>query len=111
MKSAKRAVVVVDGIPISLIEWSVFPPDVVAMTFPTFILIHPNCVEDIYLLEHEFEHLRQWRCYGPIVFTFRYLFEYLRGRLTGQSHQSAYLNISFEKAARVAAQAASDRDF
>ena len=110
MQSAKRTVVVVDGIPVSLIEWNVFPPAVVAMAFPTFILIHSNRVEDIYLLEHEFEHVRQWRRYGPVVFIFRYLIEYLRGRVTGHSHQSAYLNISFEKAARAAAQAAADRE-
>jgi len=109
MLPAKRRVVV-DGIPVSLIEWRIFPPGVVAIAFPTFILIYPNRVDDSYLLEHEFEHVRQWRINGSVKFAFRYLRDYVHGRLRGESHQSAYMNITFEKAARAAAQLAAECD-
>lgn len=105
-----RRTVVVDGRNISLITWKALPPDVIAMTFPTFILVHPDHLENRYLLEHEFEHVRQWRRFGPLGFLTRYLRDYFLGRLRGCSHHDAYLSIRFEQEARAVAQAAADRD-
>lgn len=49
---------------------------------------------------HEMEHIRQIRELGVAVFYFRYLVEYLLGRLRGENHWQAYKNISFEIEAR-----------
>jgi len=105
-----RRTVIVDGRTIALITWRALPPDVIAMTFPTFILIHPDHVDNPYLLEHEYEHVRQWRRFGPVGFLTRYLRDYLHGRLRGCSHHVAYMSIGFEREARAAAQAVAERD-
>lgn len=48
------------------------------------------------LLAHEMVHVRQVRARGWLAFYGGYLREYLRGRLSGQSHDAAYRAISFE---------------
>jgi hypothetical protein len=52
------------------------------------------------LILHELIHARQWRRLGSFRFLIRYVFEYLRGRLSGHGHQDAYLGISLEVEAR-----------
>lgn len=51
------------------------------------------------LLAHELVHVRQYRDLGTWRFRRAYLREYLAGRLRGLSHDAAYRNISFERAA------------
>lgn len=59
---------------------------------------HPEFVA---LIAHELVHSRQYGEFGAWKFRWLYLREYLRGRLRGLSHQQAYRNISFERAARI----------
>lgn len=49
---------------------------------------------------HELVHVRQFAELGYFRFMFRYIGEYLTGRLSGQDHQTAYLAISAEEEAR-----------
>lgn len=49
-----------------------------------------------YLLQHEQVHVRQWRRYGIVGFLVRYVGEYLRWRLRGRDHRSAYRRIPME---------------
>ena len=52
------------------------------------------------LLAHELAHVVQYRELGPWRFRWRYLREYVTGRLRRLGHDGAYRNISFERAAR-----------
>ena len=52
---------------------------------------------------HELVHVRQFVDLGYVRFMFRYLREYLKGRLRGQGHRTAYLQISAEQEARAVA--------
>ena len=51
-------------------------------------------------LLHELVHMEQWRQIGVVRFSFRYVGEYLRGRLRRLGHQQAYLAIGAEADAR-----------
>ncbi len=59
----------------------------------------PTTADGISLLGHEVKHVQQFRTHGRAGFSARYLGEYSGGRLRGLSHDAAYRNISFEKAA------------
>ena len=52
---------------------------------------------------HELVHVRQFAELGYFRFMFRYLKEYLAGRLRGQDHRTAYLAIRAEEEARAVA--------
>lgn len=76
-----------------------------AMTLPWAIYVHPRLLAGdrqalARLLFHELVHARQWKELGVARFGWRYLTEYLRGRLSGLNHQQAYHAISFEEEAR-----------
>ena len=60
----------------------------------------PADAEFLALLAHELVHVAQYRDLGPWCFRWAYLREYLAGRLRWLGHSAAYLNISFERAAR-----------
>jgi hypothetical protein len=51
---------------------------------------------------HEDEHKKQFAKDGFLWFLIRYNAEYLWGRMRWKGHFEAYLNISYEKAARAA---------
>lgn len=53
-----------------------------------------------YLLKHEMVHVEQVRRVGVVTFYITYLLSYLVGRLKGESHINAYLNIPWEVEAR-----------
>jgi hypothetical protein len=95
----------VDGKPVVVRPWTLLPRGVDAMTFPSTILIRPQLLRNVDLLEHEYQHVRQWRRVGRIRFLARYLQDYLRGRAQGLEHHAAYRAISFEIEARAAAAA------
>ena len=57
------------------------------------------------LLAHELAHVAQYRRFGAAPFLGRYVGEYLRGRLEGLDHRTAYLSISFEREAEKRARA------
>lgn len=80
---------------------------VAAMTLPWAIYVRPDTLEADarilgQLLVHELVHLRQWMEVGTLRYSYRYLFEYVRGRARGMSHHEAYLAIGFEVEARQA---------
>jgi hypothetical protein len=52
------------------------------------------------LIVHELVHVHQWAQLGVVRFLWRYLGGYLKGRLTGLSHQDAYRAIPIEVEAR-----------
>lgn len=52
------------------------------------------------LLVHELVHARQWQQAGPIRFVCRYVFDYVRSRVTGSDQDSAYRQIRYEVEAR-----------
>lgn len=52
------------------------------------------------LLVHECCHVRQWRQAGALRFVFRYLTDYLRGRVAGLDHRDSYRAIRYEAEAR-----------
>lgn len=49
---------------------------------------------------HEMVHLRQFAELGYLKFMWRYITEYLGGRLSGLAHREAYLAIDAEMEAR-----------
>jgi len=49
-----------------------------------------------YLLRHELVHVRQWRRFGPLGFSARYLGSYLLWRSRRKGHRGAYLRIPME---------------
>jgi tRNA-dihydrouridine synthase len=49
---------------------------------------------------HELVHVRQFAELGYFRFMFRYIREYLQGRIGGQDHRTAYLAITAEEEAR-----------
>jgi hypothetical protein len=79
----------------------VLTPGVVAMTLGPWILVRRGREQDAGLVAHELVHVQQWRELGVLRFLARYLGEYLRYRLQGQRHWSAYASISLEVEARV----------
>ncbi|MEY4339165.1 MAG: hypothetical protein RLZ14_1015 [Actinomycetota bacterium] len=48
------------------------------------------------LLRHEVVHVRQWRRYGVLGFSLRYVGHYLLWRLRRKGHRGAYLRIPME---------------
>ena len=52
------------------------------------------------LVVHELVHVHQWLQMGVLMFLWRYMVGYLRGRLTGLGHQDAYRTIPIEVEAR-----------
>lgn len=75
-------------------------PGVVAMTLDRWILVRRGHELDAGLLAHEMVHVQQWRELGALRFLARYLGEYLRNRVHGMRHWTAYEAISFEVEAR-----------
>lgn len=56
------------------------------------------------ILEHELVHVEQFRRLGVLRFLTRYLVEYMRFRLRGESHADAYHSSSFEREAERSSQ-------
>ena len=55
------------------------------------------------LVVHELVHVSQWREEGYVRFATRYVWDYLRHRLRGGTHNEAYLAIRYEVEARACA--------
>jgi hypothetical protein len=72
------------------------PPGADAITLWRFIFVRPEAAHSEYLLRHELVHVRQWRRYGVLGFSVRYLAPYVKWRLAGKGHHGAYLRIPFE---------------
>ena len=72
-----------------------------AVTIGTHIFYEMSC-PSVFLRRHEEKHVEQYLEHGFIAFLFKYVLEYVMYRLSGMNHRKAYLNISFEKEARLA---------
>ena len=52
-----------------------------------------------WLSAHELAHRIQFRTHGVFLFLFRYLKDYLEGRIAGLTHYAAYRNVRYEREA------------
>lgn len=73
----------------------------IAVTFGRHIFYKDSKPED-WLVRHEEKHVDQYILYGTFGFLYKYITEYLAGRIKGKSHRQAYRNISLEVEARAA---------
>jgi hypothetical protein len=71
-------------------------PGAAATTLGRLILMRERGVGNERLLQHELEHVRQWRECGVAGFMVRYLGAYLLWRWRGYPHWGAYRRIPFE---------------
>lgn len=79
----------------------VWRDSIAAMTWGRNVLVaDPSVASDRVLLLHELVHVRQWQQTGALRFLWRYLADYLRGRISGLSHDHAYRSIRYEAEAR-----------
>jgi len=72
------------------------PPGADAITLGSLVSVRAACASDEHLARHEAVHVRQWRDLGVVRFVLRYLGSYLRSRLAGLPHRSAYRRIPLE---------------
>jgi hypothetical protein len=78
---------------------------VAAMTLFDTIFVSSDRYEQVIggemptLLLHELAHVGQWRREGRLAFLLQYVSDYLRNRLIGLDHDTAYRAIRFEAAA------------
>jgi hypothetical protein len=66
------------------------------ITVGSLVIVREGRGESQLLLRHEQVHVRQWRRYGFVGFSVRYLGWYLLWRLRGHGHRGAYLRIPLE---------------
>ena len=71
-------------------------PGASATTLGRFIFIRERALGSDRLLRHELVHVRQWRELGVPGFLRRYVLAYLRWRVRGYPHWSAYRRIPLE---------------
>lgn len=75
------------------------PPGASAITFGRLVIVRRGHERSERLLRHELEHVAQYGRFGFVGFLRRYLAAYLRWRLRGHGHRSAYRRIPFEASA------------
>jgi hypothetical protein len=66
-----------------------------AVTIGSLVIVRTGKAS-AYLLRHELVHVRQWRRYGVVGFSARYLACYVMWRLRRKGHRGAYLRIPME---------------
>ena len=72
------------------------PPGADGITLGSLVIVREGHAQSPLLLRHEQVHVRQWRRYGVVGFSARYLGSYLWWRLRGRDHHGAYLRIPLE---------------
>jgi hypothetical protein len=72
------------------------PPGADAITIGRVVSVRREHAGSARLVRHEVEHVRQWRELGVVGFLWRYVGAYLRWRVRGYPHRSAYLRIPLE---------------
>ena len=75
------------------------PPGSSAITVGRVVSVRTKAAGSARLLRHEEVHVEQYRQFGLLGFLGRYVAAYLRGRLAGYRHWSAYRRIPFEASA------------
>ena len=110
---AGRAGVVVPGVDASRVMFVRMPRwfrpltvgRVDAMTLGRVVLVDPATMGAVAdgsvpeLVAHELIHVRQWSESGAVRFVLRYVREYVRLRILGCDHDTAYRGIGYEWAA------------
>lgn len=71
------------------------PKGVDGITVGSLVIVREGLATP-YLLRHELVHVRQWRRYGAVGFSARYLGSYALWRVRGKGHRGAYLRIPME---------------
>jgi hypothetical protein len=66
------------------------------ITLGSLVIVRHGKQDSKYLLRHEAVHVRQWRRYGYVGFTVRYLGAYAVWRLRRKGHLGAYRRIPLE---------------
>jgi hypothetical protein len=66
------------------------------MTLGSLVIVRQGHAQSPLLLRHEQVHVRQWRRYGLVGFTARYVGSYLTWRMRGKGHHGSYLRIPLE---------------
>jgi len=88
------------------------PRGAAAITIGRVVSVRRRAADDVHLLRHEAEHVRQYRERGLLGFLVTYLASYTRLRLRGWGHWAAYrripLEVEAEWNARTAVPAADD---
>ena len=80
-------------------------PNIDAITLGSRVFVSPDRFDDVAqgrrpeLLAHELVHVEQWRQHGAVGFLCSYVSDYVRLRILGCDHDTAYRNIGFEWAA------------
>jgi len=80
------------------------PPGAAAITLGSVVCVRRRYSDDLRLLCHEEEHVRQWRELGTVEFLRQYLGAYLHWRRQGFGHHAAYRLIPLEVQAEAAAE-------
>lgn len=84
------------------------PPGYDGITLGSLIIVRRDCAHSEALIAHERVHVDQWRTLGAPRFLAQYLWSYVRSRLAGHDHLSAYRRIPLEVDACWNASIASD---
>lgn len=79
-----------------VVEGGPVPRGADAITLGSVIFVRRHAADSEHLLRHERAHIEQWRAVGVPGFFVRYVWSYLRSRVRGYPHQSAYLRIPLE---------------
>lgn len=66
------------------------------ITLGSTIIVRSGHEDSVHLLRHEQVHVRQWRRYGVVGFSVRYVGSYAIWRLRLKGHKGAYLRIPME---------------
>ncbi len=88
--------------PMPSVMQALLPSGVGAITLGSRVFVRPDLFDAVAagdepkLLAHEMIHVRQWRALGAIGFLAPYLTDYVRLRLIGCDHDTAYRHIRFE---------------
>ena len=67
-----------------------------AITLGRMVVVRSGHEGSIHLLRHEQVHVRQWRRYGIVGFSVRYVGSYVLWRTRLKGHHGAYLRIPME---------------
>ena len=72
------------------------PRGVDGITFGSLVIVRDGFAKSPLLMRHEQVHVRQWRRYGFLGFSARYVGSYLVWRCRRKGHHGAYLRIPLE---------------
>lgn len=67
-----------------------------AVTLGPMVMVRAGHEHSVHLLRHEQVHVRQWRRYGVVGFSARYVGSYVLWRTRLKGHHGAYLRIPME---------------